>query len=175
MSKNRTNEYAKNKVARAEAAALRKAELLASGDKEKLIEQELAVLAVRAADEPSDHDRDIDFAYKNSGNALLTPLDAPSLGAWQWYVYARELPAKFLEVTAKREDAKAKIAGSVSNQRMEDDKRQQFAVIDRIQRQLEINVKDIIDDLMAKFPDDVLEACRKHKAAWNSYFERFPL
>lgn len=173
--RDRSAEIAKRRAAREEAAAIRRADELAAADKAKMIEQELAVLAVRSADEPADYDRDIDFAYKNSGNPLLTPLDAPSLGAWQWYVYARTLPEKFLEVTAKRNDAKAKQAGSVNSQRMEDDKRQQFAVIDRIKRQLKINVKEVIDDLMAKFPDDVLDECRKHKEQWRDYFQRFPL
>ena len=117
----------------------------------------------------------VDFAYKNSANPTITPLMAPSLGAWQWYQYARDLPEKFLEICAKREDAKAKMAGTITNQRMEDDKRQQFAVIDRIIKQLEADVKAIAKDLMEKCPEDLLNACRKHKSAWDKYFEKYPL
>lgn len=173
--RDRSAEIAKRRAAREEAAAIRRADELAAADKAKMIEQELAVLAVRSADEPADYDRDIDFAYKNSGNPLLTPLDAPSLGAWQWYVYARTLPEKFLEVTAKRNDAKAKQSGSVNSQRMEDDKRQQFAVIDRIVKQLQFDIQDFANDLMAKCSEDLLNACRKNKEAWKAYFQKFPL
>ena len=103
------------------------------------------------------------------------PLMAPSLGAWQWYEYARLNREKFLEVCAKREDAKAKQAGSMTSQRMEDDKRKQFAILDRVERQLTVIVSEVIDDLMVKFPEDVLNSCRKHSAAWKAYFEKFPL
>lgn len=99
---------------------------------------------------------------------------APSLGAWQWYLYARREPIKVLEISAKREDAKAKQPGTITSQRMEDDKRKQFAIIDRIERQLTLDVKGMVDDLMLKFPHDVLNQGRKHKEAWRAYFEKYP-
>lgn len=173
-TRNRQNEYARQKLARAEAAAKKAAEE-AIGSSEDVRREQLAILAARSADEPTDADRDIDFAYRHSANPTITPLMAPSLGAWNWYEYARNLPDKFLEICAKREDAKAKAAGSISAQRMEDDKRQQFAVIDRIIRQLELDVKAIAKDLMTKCPEDLLNECRKHRAAWNAYFEKYPL
>lgn len=135
---------------------------------------ELTILAKRSSDLPTDADRDIDFAYKNSGNPTITPLMCPSLGAWKWYEYARMLPDKFLEICAKREDAKAKQAGTITSQRMEDDKRKQFAILDRIEKQLTIDVKEMVRDLMSKFPDDVIRECLKFKAEWASYKERFP-
>ena len=175
---NRSNEYARAKLRRQEEAAKRAAELagqLTAEQKEAEHKQQLAVLAAKTSGAPTDADRDIDFAYKNSANPTITPLMAPSLGAWQWYQYARDLPEKFLEICAKREDAKAKMAGTITNQRMEDDKRQQFAVIDRIIKQLEADVKAIAKDLMEKCPEDLLNACRKHKSAWDKYFEKYPL
>lgn len=175
-TRNRQNEYARDRVARAKKAAQRA--LSESGDEldeeaEKKVQLEL--LAKRTADQPTDADRDIDFAYRNSGNPAITPLMAPSLGAWQWYEYARMLPDKFLEICAKREDAKAKQAGTITSQRMEDDKRQQFAVIDRIIKQLQLDVKAIAKDLMTKCPEDLLHECRKHTVPWKAYFEKHPL
>lgn len=136
---------------------------------------ELKQLAQLTGEQPSDVDRDIEFAYRNMALATVTPLMSPSLAAWQWYLYSRREPNKFLEIFAKREDAKAKAAGAISAQQMEDDKRQQFAVIDRIIAQLEIDVKGIADELMTKFPEDLLNACRKHEGPWKAYFEKFPL
>jgi hypothetical protein len=136
-----------------------------------LINAELALLTQRTCDLPTDADRDIDFAYRHAGNPNLTPLQAPSIGAWQWYEYSRNEPSKFLEITQKREDAKAKIAGTITSQRMEDDKRQQFAIIDRIEKQLTIDVKAMVKDLMDKFPMDVLTECRKYDAAWKKFLE----
>ncbi len=170
--RNRQNEYARDKLARKNAAAIKAASEELS---EEEMTRQLAVLAIRSKDMPTDTDRDIDFAYKNSGNPAITPLEAPSLGAWQWYEYAKSLPDKFLEICAKREDAKAKSAGSINAQRMEDDKRQQFAVIDRIIKHLEADVKAITDDLMKKCSEDLLHACRKHKGAWKAYFQKFPI
>jgi hypothetical protein len=173
-NRNRQNEYARAKLKRAEEAAKRAAEDKANTS-EGDIEEQLAVLAARTAGEMTDADRDIDFAYKNSANPTITPLMAPSLGAWRWYEYAQALPEKFLEICAKREDAKAKAAGQINTQRMEDDKRQQFAVIDRIIRQLEVDVDAIARDLMQKCPEDLLNSCRKHRKAWDAYFAKFPL
>ena len=93
----------------------------------------------------------------------------PSIGAWQWCEYARLSREKFLQICAKREDEKRKQAGTVTSQRMEDDKRKQFAIIDRIARQLTVDVKEVIDDLMAKFPREVLRQCRKHEEAWKAF------
>ncbi len=131
--------------------------------------EELKQLALLTSAQPTDLDRDIDFAYRNMALPSVTPLMAPSLGAWQWYLYARREPIKFLEISAKREDAKAKQAGTITNQRMEDDKRKQFAIIDRIEKQLTLDVKDMVNDLMSKFPRDVLRECRKFDEAWKSF------
>lgn len=96
---------------------------------------------------------------------------APSTSGWSWYLYARSEPNKFLDICAKREDAKARMAGTITNQRMEDDKRQQFAVIDRIEKELTLDVKAIVKDLMEKFPGDVLSECRKFDAEWREFLE----
>ncbi len=173
-TRNRQNEYARAKLKRAEEAAV-KAAAEFSPDANEARREQLAILAARTAGEPTDADRDIDFAYRNSANPTITPLMAPSLGAWNWYEYARALPDKFLEICAKREDAKAKQAGTITNQRMEDDKRQQFAVIDRIIKQLELDVRATAKDLMAKCPTDLLNECRKNREAWKAYFEKHPL
>lgn len=173
--RNRTNEVLKRKIQRQTAAAARMTEQASA---EALAEQhklDLAMLAARGADLPTDADRDIDFAYKHSGNPNLKPLDAPSLGAWQWYEFAKADPTEFLKICAKREDAKAKQAGTISAQRMEDDKRQQFAVIDRIVKQLKIDVKAIAKELMEKCPEDLLDECRKNREAWAAYFQKKPL
>lgn len=142
---------------------------------QSLIDAQLAELTARTVDQPTDSDRDIDFAYRNMSNVSLLPSQCPSTGAWQWYLYSLMYRDKFLEITQKREDAKAKQAGTITSQRMEDDKRKQFAIIDRIERQLQLNVDEAVDDLMSKFPDDVLDRCRRHKEAWDSYFQRKPL
>ena len=160
---NRQNEYARAKLRRQEEAAKRAAELagqLTAEQKEAELKQQLAILAAKTSGAPTDADRDIDFAYKHSANPTITPLMAPSLGAWQWYQYARDLPEKFLEICAKREDAKAKMAGTITNQRMEDDRRQSFAIIDRIEQQLTMDVKAIVNELLEKFPEDVLRVVK---------------
>ncbi len=142
---------------------------------QSLIDAQLAELIARTADQPTDSDRDIDFAYRNMSNVSLLPSQCPSTGAWQWYLYSLTSRDKFLEITQKREDAKAKQAGTITSQRMEDDKRKQFAMLDRIERQLTQNLKDDIDDLMSRFPGDVLAQCRTHKEAWDAYFAEHPL
>jgi hypothetical protein len=136
--------------------------------------EELKQLALLTNSQPTDLDRDINFAYRNMALPSVTPLMAPSVGGWQWYLYARREPIKFLEISAKREDAKAKQAGTITSQRFEDDKRKQFAIIDRIEKPLTLEVKEIVNDLMLKFPHDVLNQCRKHKEAWKAYFEKYP-
>ena len=138
------------------------------------IAAELEQLHLLTNGQPTDADRDIDFAYRNMGLSTVTPLLAPSGAAWCWYLYADKEPDKFLEICAKREDAKAKQAGTITYQRMEDDKRKQFDMIDRIRRQLTIEVHGMVDDLMSKFPEDVLNECRRHTEAWNAYFETYP-
>ena len=131
--------------------------------------EELEQLALLTSGQPTDLDRDINFAYRSMALPSVTPLMAPSLAAWQWYLYARREPAKFLEICAKREDAKAKMAGTITNQRMEDDKRQQFAILDRIEKQLTLDVREMVNDLMDKFPREVLRECRKYGDAWKSF------
>ena len=89
---------------------------------------ELQQLALLTNGQPTDADADIDFAYRHMALPTVTPLMAPTTAAWQWYLYARSEANKFLEICAKREDAKSRMAGTITNQRMEDDKRQQFAL-----------------------------------------------
>ena len=137
--------------------------------------EELKQLALMTNGQPADVDRDIDFAYRNMALPTVTPVIAPSLAAWQWYLYSRREPNKFLEIFAKREDAKAKMAGTITSQQMEDDKRKQFAIIDRIVEQLQVDIKGFAKDMMTKCPEDLLLACRKHEAPWKAYFEKYPL
>ena len=132
--------------------------------------EELMQLALLTNGQPTDADRDIDFAYRNMALSSVTPLMAPSTAAWQWYLYARREPHKFLEIFAKRADAKAKQAGTITNQRMEDDKRQQFAVIERLEKELTLDVAAMIKELMEKFPEDVARECRKHTDACKAFF-----
>ena len=131
--------------------------------------EELKQLALLTNGEPTDADRDIDFAYRNMALPSVTPLMAPSMSGWSWYIYSREEPHKFLEIFAKRADAKAKQAGTITNQRMEDDKRQQFAVIERLKKELTLDVEAIITELMEKFPGDVLRTVRKFDTAWKAF------
>ena len=70
---------------------------------------------------------------------------------------------------AKREDAKAKIAGTITNQRMEDDKRQKFAILERLEKSLTTDVNAIIRELMEKFPRNVLTVCRSFDAEWKEF------
>ena len=130
---------------------------------------ELQQLALLTNGQPTDADGDIDFAYRHMALPTVTPLMAPSISGWSWYIYARTEPNKFLEICAKREDAKSKMAGTITNQRMEDDKRQQFAVIDRIEKALTLDVEAIVKELMEKFPMDVLKAVRKFDSEWREF------
>ncbi len=157
-----------------EAGATGSESQLEDHNRDAEIAEELKQLALLTNSQPTDLDRDINFAYRNMALPSVTPLMAPSVGAWQWYLYARREPIKFLEISAKREDAKAKQAGTITSQRFEDDKRKQFAIIDRIEKPLTLEVKEIVNDLMLKFPHDVLNQCRKHKEAWKAYFEKYP-
>lgn len=170
--RNRSKELAKLRKARLDKAdeATKSPHLTA----EESVTLQLDLLLRRTRDKPTDADADIDFAYRNMAHASVDPLLAPSTAAWAWYAFAREEPSEFLKITQKREDAKAKMAGTITNQRMEDDRRNQFAILDRIEKQLTIDVKTIVKDLMSKFPDDVLHECRKFKAEWKSFLERYP-
>lgn len=138
------------------------------------IRLELEILEQRTRNNPTDADRDIDFAYRNMANPNVTPSIAPSTSAWSWYLYSRTEPNKFLEICAKREDAKAKAAGTITSQRMEDDKRQQFAILDRLERQLTLDVRATVRELMEKFPEDVLFECRKFAPQWKAFLEKYP-
>ena len=128
---------------------------------EVTISGQLILLQERTKGKPTDADSDIDFAYRHLGSPSVTPLMAPSTAAWEWYLYARTETKKFLEIAAKREDAKAKMAGTITNQRMVDDRRQQFEVLERIGASLTKNVTAIVDELATKFPDDVVEVLTK--------------
>lgn len=149
-------------------------QLQADAKRLQRIRTELQVLEERHRGKEEDHDRDMLFAYQKMRRTDVLPLECPSPGAWSWYEYAQTDPNRFLEIFAKREDVKTKAAGSITNQRAEDDRRQQFAMLERVQRQLKIDVQQIIDDLMTRFPEDVLLACRKHEAAWKAFFEKYP-
>jgi hypothetical protein len=83
----------------------------------------LKQLALLTNAQPTDLDRDINVAYRNMALPSVMSLMAPSLAAWQWYLDTRREPIKFLEISAKREDANVKQAGMIMSQRMEDDKR----------------------------------------------------
>ena len=132
---------------------------------------ELQQLALLTNGQPTDADADIVFAYRHMALPTVTPLMAPSTSGWSWYLYARSEPNKFLDICAKREDAKSKMAGTVTNARMEDDKRQQFAVIDRLEKSLKIDVPTMVRELMEKFPEDVLKECRRCDSEWREFLE----
>lgn len=136
--------------------------------------EELKQLVLSTDGQPTDVDRDINFAYRVMALQTITPLMAPSTAAWQWYLYARREPNKFLEIFAKREDAKVKSAGTVTHQQMEDDKRTKLALLDRIEQQLTLDVKSIVNDLMTKFPEDTLLECRGYTEAWEAFRAKYP-
>lgn len=171
----RTGEYLRRKQRQREAGALPPIQKPMSGvDPDSLYNKyadELGLLERRTKGNPSDWDADIDFAYQHMFSPSVTPIQAPSTSAWAWYVYARTEPSKFLEAYAKRGDAKNKQSGALTNQRMEDDKRQQFAMIDRIERELTIDVKETIRELMTKYPFDVLRECRTFDESWKAFLE----
>lgn len=135
---------------------------------------ELRMLGKKTKGNPTDADADIDFAYRNMALLNVTPLMAPSPSAWEWYLFARNDGIEFLKICAKREDAKSKMAGTITNQRMEDDKRQQFAVIERLKKELTMDVAAIIKELMEKFPEDVLRECRKFDDQWKAFLAKEP-
>ena len=128
----------------------------------EVLQDELRQLEQRTRGNPTDADGDIDFAYRNMALPTVTPLMAPSMAGWSWYIYSRQEPHKFLEIFAKRADAKAKQAGTITNQRMEDDRRSNFAVIERLEKELTLDVGAIISELMEKFPGDVRRVVAKY-------------
>jgi hypothetical protein len=78
----------------------------------------------------SDFATDFEWAYRNITNAKVTPTDAPSGGAWFLLTYGRNAKAKFCELALRfftktgRENNEEK--------RIEDDRRERLAVIDRL-------------------------------------------
>lgn len=173
-TRNRGAEYDRRKIKRLINQPKNPEEEGFSDAANDLINAQLVLLEQRSKDQPTDADRDIDFAYRSMAVSSVIPLMAPSLPAWQWYLYARSEPNKFLEICAKREDAKSKLAGTITSQRMEDDKRQQFTILDRIEKQLTLDIKGVVTDLMSKFPEDTLLECRKHVPAWKAFHEKYP-
>jgi len=136
---------------------------------DKDFDVQLRILEKRTRGNPTDADGDIDFAYRNMALPNVTPLMASSMAAWSWYLYSRTEPNKFLEICAKREDAKAKLAGAITSQRMADDRRAQFEVIERLEKSLTQDVTAIVKELMEKYPLDVLTECRKHQVEWDKF------
>lgn len=175
--RDRTADIARTKAKREHESVVRSLEEAATpeaiAEKKRDIEAQLVILSLRTSGDESDHDADMKWAYTNMENPQIMPRDAPSASAWSWYEYARQDRIKFLDAFAKRADAKTRSSGG-SNQRMEDDKRQYFAVLDRIERELSDNVDETIDDLMKKFPTQVLRACKKHEAAWKEFLANEP-
>lgn len=170
-----TSEYARRKAKKAlslASSAAEEADVQTNASLE--LQLQLVQLEKRTRHNPTDADGDIDFAYRNMALATVTPVMAPSTSAWEWYLFARNDRDEFLKICAKREDAKAKMAGTITNQRMEDDKRQQFAVIERLEKELTLDVEAIINELMLKFPGDVLRTCRKHDAVWKEFLATDP-
>jgi hypothetical protein len=172
--RDRRAEYERRRIRQLEKANAERLAAEADSDGEKKrqldIELQLKLLDQQTRNNPNDADGDIDFAYRHMALPTVVPSMAPSMAGWQWYLYARDEPNKFLDIYAKREDAKAKMAGTITNQRMEDDKRQQFAILDRIEKQLTIDVRAMVDDLMLKFPREVLRVCKNnHKDEWDSF------
>jgi len=175
--RNRAQEYARNKVERAKAKSPAESvdsendEQRLERERSELIAAELLLLEKRTRDDPTDADRDIMFAYRNMGVPTVTPLLAPSVAAWQWFLLARRDPQKFLETCAKREDAKTKQAGSITAQKIEDDKRHQFRLVDNLMKQITIDVETIIDDLMEKYPREVLRRVKRYRDEWESFIK----
>ena len=173
-TRNRGAEYERRKIKRLIKQPKNPEEEGFSDAASDLINAQLVLLEQRAKDLPTDADRDIDFAYRHMESPTVTPLMAPTTAAWSWYIYSRTERNKFLEICAKREDAKSKLAGTITSQRMEDDKRQQFTILDRIEKQLTLDIKGVVTDLMSKFPEDTLLECRKHAPAWKAFHEKYP-
>jgi hypothetical protein len=173
--RNRAHELARNKVLRERKESPPEEgeteEQKKERERQELLAAELLLLEKRTRDDPTDADRDVNFAYRNMGVPTITPLMAPSVAAWQWYLYARRDPQKFLETVVKREDAKTKQAGSITAQKIEDDKRHQFRLVENLLKQVSIDVETIIDDLMAKYPRDVLRRVKRFKEEWDSFIK----
>jgi len=146
---------------------------LADEKKRARIAAEVDALTARHGDKPTDNDADMTFAYKKM-RATVTPLECPSPGAWSWWEYAQADPQKFLEIYARRDDQKLKAIGAASQQRMEDDRRRQFGMLERVEHQLQLNVTETVRELMEKFPEDVLLECKKHTEAWAAFFAKYP-
>lgn len=125
--------------------------------------EELKQLAAMTQGKPTDADRDIEFAYRHMG-LELTPLSAPSVPAWEWYMHSKRSPGKFLEVFAKREDAKSK-AGGITEKRIADDKRKQFTLIDRVEAAMTQDTDSLIEELARQRPENLLHALQK--VGWN--------
>lgn len=137
------------------------------------LEAELRQLAERCRGQMTDADRDIDFAYRHMGLPGLSPLEAPSLGAWQWYLKAIDEPSDFLEICAKREDAKMKMAGTITEKRMADDKREKFAVIDRLKGSLQLSISSVLKESWERWPDLTRAALRE--SGWTHKSDVVPV
>ena len=61
------------------------------------------------------------------------------------------------------------MAGTITASRFEDDKRQKFAVIDKLEKSLTMDVEAIVTELMQKFPADVLKEVRKFEAERHEF------
>lgn len=123
-----------------------------------IINEEIVFLEKRTKGQATDADRDIDFAYQHMGLSVLMPTRCPSIPAWEWYRYARTDPIKFLDVVAKREDAKSKMAGSVTTKQFEDDKRTQFGLIAKIMESVSKDVEASVKEFLKTYPDELRSA-----------------
>ena len=95
------------------------------------------------------------------GLATLTPTDAPSVPAWKWYEYAQQAPSKFLADFVKRKDAKAKTGDALTDKLVEDDKRMQYGLIDRLMETMTKDYSAEIAELSDRCPDVVVEVLTK--------------
>jgi len=145
-------EAARREQEEAEAEAERKARAEAEAENEKESKEEARIAAqieeLGQEVGEADFSRDFEWAYNQFENKKIEPADAPSVGAWGMLQFCRGNRAKFMDAALKYFDKKSK-DDSEDDAIRTDDLRQKFAVIDRLVRGAEADIKGEIKRLVA--------------------------
>ena len=108
-----------------------------------------------------DFDRDWQWAMENLSTPDREPKDAPSATAWQLFQYGITQPAKFVEKTLIWSEKLRKETGETHKQ-WEDDRREKFRILERVEKNLKEDVTSLIDELLERYPESSKEALQEH-------------
>lgn len=129
-------------------------------------EDEDAVYAVQLQElidrgDPVDFERDWEWAYAHFSIKGIEPKSAPSASAWKLLRFAQNHQAKFIEKFLAYFEKKRNNA-TEDRKEIEEDQRTQFATLDRFARQVFGNVEVTVQELLSRFPDELIECLRSH-------------